>query len=246
MSLAERIKLRRHKFNLKQRGLAKKAGISFGGIQKYEGGKIPKGDNLLKLSRALECSMDWLMTGEYFYGHPSEEDLYGESHEGNIIYLEANKEEKIAGPMPNVDSKTVTAIPKIESTLEPGSDLFKAGEQPIGHRFFRKDWLNSIGSTKGLFMVDVVGDGMKPTLEEGDYVMIDTNRTTITGAKIYAIREGDSILIKRLQPMVGGKLQIISDNSTLYPPQELDLSKNPLNVIGQIVYIGKTLVMENP
>ena len=43
---------------------AKKAGISDQAFRKYLKGTIPGGENILKISRAGNCSTDWLLTGE--------------------------------------------------------------------------------------------------------------------------------------------------------------------------------------
>lgn len=225
-----------------QSDLAKKSGISYGGIQGYERGQIPKGDNLLKLARALECSVDWLMTGENFLGRTMEEIPPAEVREGSILYIEVTKGKQVSAPLPNLDPQMVVSIPKIEPVFLSGTDFFATGNKIIGYYFFRKDWLNKMGLAQGLVVMDIVGDSMKPTLEEGDTVMIDTNRKIVTGGNIYAIREGETILIKRLQPLVGGKIQILSDNREMYHPQELDTSKNALSVIGQIVWMARKLV----
>lgn len=239
MSLSERIKRKRLDLGMTQRSLAKNSGVSYGGIQAYERGQIPKGDNLLKIARVLGCSMDWLMTGENFIGRPGE---MPEVRQRNPSYLEVVKSGHLSIPLPDLDPETAVSIPKIEARLTPGTGSLTVGNQAIGYYFFRKDWLRSIGNPKDLVLLEVVGDSMKPTLEEGDSVMVDLARKSISGANIYAIGEGESILIKRVQPLVGGKAQIICDNRDLYAPQEWDLSQSPIPIIGQIVWFAKRLV----
>ncbi len=59
-----RVKFQRNEVELGQIQLAKKVGVSKTTIQNYESGIIPKGKYLAKLSRVLECSIDWLLIGE--------------------------------------------------------------------------------------------------------------------------------------------------------------------------------------
>ncbi|NIS87622.1 MAG: helix-turn-helix transcriptional regulator [Nitrospinaceae bacterium] len=61
--MAERLKSLREKNKITQEELAEWTGISYGSIQAYERGQIPKGDYLLKLADFFDCSTDWLLTG---------------------------------------------------------------------------------------------------------------------------------------------------------------------------------------
>lgn len=63
MSFGNRIRQRRQALGLIQEDLASRIGVSQGSIQRWEGGDIPKGDYLLKIAQALDCSTDWLLTG---------------------------------------------------------------------------------------------------------------------------------------------------------------------------------------
>lgn len=57
---------------------AKKAGISDQAFRKYLKGTIPGGENILKISRAGNCSTDWLLTGK-------KEATYLPEFEGEIL-----------------------------------------------------------------------------------------------------------------------------------------------------------------
>ena len=62
-----RVKKCRKTLGLTQKDLAKKLGIDEKTLQNYEYGSLPKGNNLFYLSRALKCSLDWLVTGEEWH-----------------------------------------------------------------------------------------------------------------------------------------------------------------------------------
>ncbi|MDX9744448.1 MAG: S24 family peptidase [Arcobacteraceae bacterium] len=80
--------------------------------------------------------------------------------------------------------------------------------------------------------IQVDGDSMEPTLNRGDYILIDENITFGTDG-IYAIQFGGQILIKRLQFKMDGTVLIISDNqkyqSETFNPSESQL---PFQVLG--------------
>lgn len=81
-------------------------------------------------------------------------------------------------------------------------------------------------------LIQVSGDSMMPTLNDGDFVLIDeTKNFGIDG--VYAIQLHSQILIKRLKFNLDGTICIISDNKEykeeIYNPNETQI---PLNIIG--------------
>ncbi|MDX9785483.1 MAG: helix-turn-helix transcriptional regulator [Desulfobacterales bacterium] len=63
-NFADRLKSRREFLGLTQETLAHKADVTKATIQNYEYGKPPKGDAVVKISKALRCTTDWLLIGE--------------------------------------------------------------------------------------------------------------------------------------------------------------------------------------
>lgn len=62
-----RIKQRRKKLGLTQLQIKQDVGISSGNLSDFENGnKLPSAPALIALSKALDCSIDWLLTGESF------------------------------------------------------------------------------------------------------------------------------------------------------------------------------------
>ena len=90
-----------------------------------------------------------------------------------------------------------------------------------------------------LKIIEVVGDSMEPTIEDGAFVIIDTTQKLISDG-IYAILMGEEVLIKRLQIKPNGNILIKSDNPKYddfcYDPKSNDVA---LRVIGK-----KILVMQ--
>ena len=64
LSIGERIKARRLELHLTQTHIFEKCGIASGALSKIENGKnVPSVIVFHKLSQALECDMNWLVTG---------------------------------------------------------------------------------------------------------------------------------------------------------------------------------------
>ena len=68
-SIGCRIKARRKELGLTQTDIKCKVGISSGHFSEIENGnRAPASITLYKLSQVLNCSIDWLITGENFNG----------------------------------------------------------------------------------------------------------------------------------------------------------------------------------
>lgn len=64
-SIGTRIKQRRNDLGLKQLQIKDETGISSGNLSDIENGKkLPSTPALISLSKILNCSVDWILTGE--------------------------------------------------------------------------------------------------------------------------------------------------------------------------------------
>lgn len=88
------------------------------------------------------------------------------------------------------------------------------------------DWRNYVGlNPKYVKVISVHGDSMKPTLQHGDQVLIDTACHTFIDDGIYAIQQGDYLRVKRIKLRLDGSIEVKSDNnhefnSEVYKPDE--------------------------
>jgi transcriptional regulator with XRE-family HTH domain len=87
-----------------------------------------------------------------------------------------------------------------------------------------------------LFVLDIVGDSMAPTVTTGDRVVVDTGRKTPSPDGLYAIRDAlEGIVVKRLQLRRSARpprIKIISDNE-VHATEEIALSE--LEIVGKVV-----------
>lgn len=86
------------------------------------------------------------------------------------------------------------------------------------------------------FVVEISGDSMEPEFRSGDRLIVEpTDRDArIKADGVYLFRLEDTIQIKRLQRLPGGRLRVISSN-TQYPTYEIDISQRAdIEVIGRV------------
>lgn len=101
------------------------------------------------------------------------------------------------------------------------------------------DWFHKKKlSPKNLVEVDVIGDSMEPKIPNGSVVTIDTSIKSleqIQNRKVYAIRYGDELKIKRLSKRYDGALMIDSDNPN-YDREVVELQNlEHISIIGKYV-----------
>ena len=78
---------------------------------------------------------------------------------------------------------------------------------------YREDWfLKERLNPKRCVRARVQGSSMQGILWDGDIVLINRDETSVIDGKIYALRIGEELYIKRLQKIPGGTLKLQSEN----------------------------------
>lgn len=88
-------------------------------------------------------------------------------------------------------------------------------------RTYRRDWFIKEGinpQQARCFKVD--GDSMEELLFDGDSVLVNLAETQILNGKVYALRYGDELRIKRVYRKLDGSLILHSDNPAFVPREE--------------------------
>ncbi|HAS02658.1 MAG TPA: helix-turn-helix transcriptional regulator [Pasteurella multocida] len=119
------------------------------------------------------------------------------------------------------------------------SDIY-APEDYIG---LSKQWIDSRGLYRdSLAFIMAAGDSMYPTINDGDMLLINRNARTPRDGKIYVLRSGDQLWVKRVQGIING-IRLISDNKAIYDPVDVHFDESlDLEVIGQVVFIGRDTI----
>lgn len=116
------------------------------------------------------------------------------------------------------------------------------GEENLhGHLAFRAEWVREMGLDMArCAALSVRGDSMEPTLADGDTILVDLSQRD--GADgIFCLRVGDTLLVKRVQHRLDGSLSVISDNPAYSPELLHPGEQSAFEVLGAVVWAGKTL-----
>lgn len=118
----------------------------------------------------------------------------------------------------DLDPNTYVIIPHVDVKFSAGNG-YVAEFEPIERSLGTAQLLSWIHkkkvSPKNLITVDIDGDSMEPNIKNGSVVMLDKSVNMldqIQSGKVYAIRYGSELKIKRLSRRFDGALIIDSDN----------------------------------
>ena len=208
-------RLRKAMGNRSQRHISEMSGLSSGTVHNLLRGGTPNLSSAVQLSEITGVSLEWLATGRGSMrpDHASDSTC-ADPHPDEFAYIPLLAVEACAGHGSFVDS-----------------------EEIITKLAFRRDWLHTEvhANPAHLHLIYVRGDSMEPTLSDGEVIMIDRSVNAPNHDGIFVIQMDDAILIKRIQPLPGNRLRIMSDNKR-YPDIEADLQQHPLRLVGKVIW----------
>ncbi|WP_233115383.1 LexA family transcriptional regulator [Aggregatibacter actinomycetemcomitans] len=219
-AFAERMQLLlKTKFNGNSSKFAKEIGIAVTSLNRWLIGEAdPSRSNLVKATEVTEVSVEWLATGK--------------ENQSNASAFKDNME----------CISMINCFCSINVSAGYGS--FNEGvTQPDGQAPYSETLLHKLG-VKARYCAVFWADGvsMRPTIDDGDQILVDLSKKEIKGDKIYLVQNGASVWVKRVKINWDG-LELISDNKEEYPPIQLTQAEaENLQIIGQVVHIGKNLI----
>ncbi|WP_459990178.1 XRE family transcriptional regulator [Methylosoma difficile] len=157
---------------------------------------------------------------------------------GNIEYILTGRcSSSVKEDHPKYSVPDYVEIAHYNVQAAAGSGAIPISEELLQPLAFRRDWLVKRHlSPNDLVIVDVKGESMEPKLLNGDLVLVDKSQTDIASGKTFVLRMDGHILVKNLQLLPHGLVQVASFN-TGYPAYQVDLSDESLDmaVIGRVV-----------
>ena len=236
MSLGERIKEVRG--NMSQKDFGDKFGVTANTLRGYENDSVsPGADFIVRICKEYSIDYAWLLAGEGQRDQKGDreqppEKKWGEE-EGATIYIDENGLVAIPS-LKNSDVEDFYFLPLVEPRLSAGAGAFVLSEAVETYYAFRKSFINRIATSyKNVVLACATGNSMERTIYDGDSVMIDTGRRSIEDGKIFAVRFGETIAIKRLSLLPNDKVLVISDNRDEYAPYEASIED--IHVIGKML-----------
>ena len=91
------------------------------------------------------------------------------------------------------------------------------------------------GAAEDLIVVDSKGDSMKPTVMEGDRVVIDRRDKNPSQGGVFALWDGYGLRIKRVENLAQSKpwrIRVLSENP-IYPADEMEVEEH--TIVGRVV-----------
>lgn len=106
--------------------------------------------------------------------------------------------------------------------------------------YFKRGWIRErLGcGPEQLRMFTLTGDGMAPTLHEGDALLVDLRRKSPSPPGVFLLFDGFGLVPKRLEYAGRTLVRVLSDNPA-YGAYERPLAE--LQVIGRVVWFSRQL-----
>ncbi|MBS7782419.1 MULTISPECIES: XRE family transcriptional regulator [Providencia] len=224
MSISERVKNKRMILGLTQSELADTVGTTQQSIEQLESGKTKRPRFLPELAKALNCTVEWLITGQ----EKKSDILLPESDWGGVEPWDSKT------PL-EADEVEVPFYKDIEFACGNGNCVdidYNGFKLRFAKSTLRRIGAPTDGSTIACFPAS--GDSMEPVIPNNAAVAIDTSNKKIIDGKVYAIDQDGLKRLKMLYRKPGGKLIIRSYNREEYEDEEADESS--VIIIGRMFW----------
>ncbi len=213
----------------KQAKIAADIGMTIAGFSRIwneEG--LPKAETLKKIKQLKGCSIDWLLTGE------------GEPFPAAMASATTTVCDTLGNPV-NIDE--FVFIPHYGVQAAAGQGYLVEEETPRFSVAFRRYWIENYitRDIQKLSVISVRGDSMAGVLNDGDTILINHSHT-VPRDGLYVLRINNNLLVKRLQLMPAGMINVISANEA-YPTFEINLNNmtDDVAIIGRVEWFGRTI-----
>ncbi len=213
------------------RAFATASGVSQTGLQRLLNGGEPTLSTLVALARAAQVSIEWLATGDGPMRH----------HTTPLAPVAAPVcYDTLGNP---VDLDEFVFIPRFNLQASAGYGSSSEAEKPLFSMAFRRYWVNNYlhANPRDLSVISVKGDSMEGVLNERDVILLN-HADTQPRHGLYVLRINNDLVVKRIQPLPGGRLQVSSANES-YLPFELDLGQigQDVAIVGRVLWFGRQI-----
>ena len=208
--------------------LAQELGVSYVAVKKVLDGltKAFTAENNSRAASFLEVNPDWLATGEGEMPAVTSPAPLGKP-------VRAHDDEE---PLPDA----YIQIPETEVRFAAGNGRTALFDEVLDSvpRTYRRDWFTKEGINPAhAHCFKVHGESMEPFLYDGDSVLVNMGETVILNGKVYALRCGDELRIKRVYRKLDGSLILHSDNPAFIPRDEevpAEAVEQHISIIGRV------------
>ncbi|SNY91416.1 Phage repressor protein C, contains Cro/C1-type HTH and peptisase s24 domains [Cohaesibacter sp. ES.047] len=195
---------------------ADKCGISVGALRNYLEDGMPSADKALRIARLFNVTIEWLIEGVDPV-HPGE-----------------HQTQKLTD---------YVGIPRYDASLSAGNGFWNQGKaEVLDHIPFTPEFLRrrlGRSTAEGLLIMSANGESMEPQISDGDLVMVDQRKQTLSDGIFAFVLNGEA-RIKWLRKTISGDIEVISLNqSPLFPKETIRKDElEGFQLIGKVVWCG--------
>jgi len=165
--------------------------------------KIPYKE-ILEFCALRKISINWLMFNQMVQSIANESEKFERIHYFKDIYASAG------GGALNYDER---------------SEFLTVDEEIVNH-------LGGKHAIKNIHALNVLGDSMEPTLNDGDILFMDRDSINPNRNGIYVVSTPVGIFVKRLQLKLNGTVALVSDNKSYSDEM---VNAEDITVLGKVV-----------
>lgn len=210
-------------------------GVSEDMLRRYiKGENEPTVAAVARLAAPQGISMEWIATGrgDMFMTLEQISSGFGKFQESPAPYL-------LKSPM----NEEYAAIPLYDVRAAAGGGFVVDSELVVDMLHFKKSWLRQrlSASPTDLHLIYVDGESMEPTLRPGEVILVDHRDTGPTRDGVYVLRMDGALMVKRLQRLPGGNINVTSDNTAYHPftANVSQLNSNDFAIVGRVVWSAR-------
>lgn len=219
-TVADRIKHALAELRLDGNDVARRAGIPYTTWRDIVAGVTESPRKLREIAKAMGVSLDWLADGE-----------------GDMVLGGASSITVLSSDEAVPDDIVMIAVSNVKFSGGNGSAVttyeLEEDRQPVAYQL---SWfIRERMKPERCKRFRVVGHSQEPLLFAGDWILVNLDQTTVEDGRMYALRYGDELRVKKLTKRLNGGLLLVSENSAEHPPEEL----SPAEVLEHITIIGR-------
>lgn len=129
----------------------------------------------------------------------------------------------------------IVFVERVTARPRAGTGGLETDVEHAGNYAFHRSFIErKRGHPDAMKIFEVAGDSMDPTLTDGDLILVNLREKDVRSGRIYLLRIGEELMVKRLETRPGGVLLIRSDNKDYD-----DLPVNLEEVDGEIEIYGR-------
>lgn len=242
MMIGRRIQeLRDDILHLSQEASAKGLGVTRGSVGNWELGKGIKRENLLRIARAYNASVEWLSTGR---GPRPQTPEHATGDRPPTTPVEPGRAARgiPAGSIPEIDVVAGLGGGGLTARAESSHNGITFSADVIRDHWRLPEWILARWHVRPhhVAVLQSQGDSMYPTINDGDPIFVDTRHRVPSPPGVYALAdEFGGVVVKRLEvvsrPGEDPIRVLVSPDNKNHQSRELTLDE--LATIGR--YLGR-------